>query len=199
MKIKPILSALLVLFGLAAAAAGTFLLARPWRAPEQVSASGDPPLSQPDLPSQSVNGITAWIESYYADANRLVFVVRVSGAEDDYFLGNISLKQADEEFADSCEVSRLSENVPVFSVNIVAVRPWVKVLLAPLRGRESPIGRGSLPRRGGVEAVGGPRPHEPAARRGFSGDAREGVRLLGDGGRPHRRCRARRLVEPLRG
>jgi hypothetical protein len=117
------LSALLVLFGLAAAAAGTFLLGRSWRALEQVSASGDPPFAPLNLPPQTVNGITAQIESYYADANRLSFVVHINGEADDYFLGNISFTEANVEISDGGGVSRLSSDTPIFAVDLVTASP----------------------------------------------------------------------------
>ncbi len=123
MKIKALLNPFLVLLGLAAAMAGAFFLGRPVPGSGQVSASGDPPLSHLDLPSQTVNGITAQIESCYADANRLVFVVRISGDGDVYSLDDISLKEAGGEMYDTSEVNLLYEDASVFSVDIVTASP----------------------------------------------------------------------------
>jgi hypothetical protein len=82
LKIKPFITPLFVLLGLAAATTGSFFLGRLFLNFEHVPASGTPPLSRLDLPTQTVNGITAKVESYYADASRLVFQVRITGGKE---------------------------------------------------------------------------------------------------------------------
>ena len=123
MKTKPFLSLLLIVIGLVAATTGTFFLGRLLPGSKPVSASGDPPLSHSDLPSQTVNGITARIQSYYVDASRLVFVVHIDGEGDGYSLGDISLKKAGEDIYSSDEVSLLSDDTSTFSVDIVTTHP----------------------------------------------------------------------------
>ena len=93
MKIKSLLTSLLIVIGLAAATMGAFFLLRLFPGFGRVPAPGLPPLSRLDSPSQTMNGITAHLESYYADASRLVFVVRVSSEKEGYFLDSISIKQ----------------------------------------------------------------------------------------------------------
>lgn len=97
MKTKPFLGVLLVLVGLAAATTGAFFLGRLFFNFEQVRTAGMPPLSPLDLPPQTINGFTAKLESYYADASRLVFVVRVNSAQAQVFIDSISLKEAHGE------------------------------------------------------------------------------------------------------
>ncbi|HCK67297.1 MAG TPA: hypothetical protein DHW49_13630 [Anaerolineae bacterium] len=50
-----------------------------------------PPLTQLDIPSQTINGITADIESYYADGLRLIFIVRLTGENNAYYWENLFL------------------------------------------------------------------------------------------------------------
>jgi len=81
MKNKSLWTSLLTLLTLIAATIGSYALARILPVPAPDSAIDLPPLSRLDLPSQTQNGITATLESYYADVNRLFFVIRVKGAE----------------------------------------------------------------------------------------------------------------------
>ena len=70
LRTKPCLPPLLVVLGLAAATTSAWM----------------PALSCLDLPSQTKNGFTAQLESYYADTSRLVFVVRINSDQQDYLL-----------------------------------------------------------------------------------------------------------------
>ena len=99
MKIKPFITTLFVLLGLAAATTGSFFLGRLFLDFEHVPASGIPPLSRLDLPSQTVNGITAKVESYYADASRLVFQVRITGGRG--FVDYVNLYDERGEFVNA--------------------------------------------------------------------------------------------------
>jgi WD40 repeat protein len=94
LKIKTLLTPLLVLAGLAAVATSSYFLGRLFLHFEQVPAPGLPPLSRLALPPQSMNGFTAQVESYYADASRLVFIVRVNSEKDEYLLDSASIKEA---------------------------------------------------------------------------------------------------------
>ena len=77
MKTKNWLPQLAILVGLLTLIGGGYALAR--RLP--ASAPGLPPLSKLDLASQTQNGVTASLDSYYADAMRLVFTVHLTGAD----------------------------------------------------------------------------------------------------------------------
>lgn len=94
MKTKTFLTPLLVIVGLVAATISTFFVGRLFPKFENSPTPGLPPLSRLDLPSQTMNGFTAELESYYADANRMVFVVRVNSEEKEYFLNSVSIKEA---------------------------------------------------------------------------------------------------------
>ena len=52
-----------------------------------------PPLSRLDIPPKTMDGITATVESYYADASRLIFTVRVVGADEVYYLDQVSINK----------------------------------------------------------------------------------------------------------
>jgi hypothetical protein len=97
LKTKPFLIPFFILIGLAAAGTSAFLLGRLFLDFEQVPGLGLPPLSPLSLPSQTMNGFTAQLESYYADASRLVFVVHVNSEKEDVFLDSISIKEAHGE------------------------------------------------------------------------------------------------------
>jgi hypothetical protein len=57
-----------------------------------------PPLASLDVPSQTADGFTVDIESYYADASRLVFELLITGGEEGFSLDGISLVTAENEF-----------------------------------------------------------------------------------------------------
>ncbi|MCQ3936931.1 MAG: hypothetical protein DPW18_07785 [Chloroflexi bacterium] len=60
-----------------------------------------PPLASLDVPSQTADGFTVDIESYYADASRLVFKLLVTGGEEGFSLDGISLVTAENEFVNA--------------------------------------------------------------------------------------------------
>ncbi len=97
MKTKNWLPQLVILAGLLALIGGGYALAR--LLPEALTAPGLPPLSRLHLPPQTQNGITASLDSYYADAMRLVFTVHLTGAE--VFPSEVSLTSADGAWANS--------------------------------------------------------------------------------------------------
>jgi WD40 repeat protein len=88
---------LLILAGLIVLTFGSHALAG--RLPEvwPASAAGLPPLSRLHLPAQTVEGISASVESYYADASRIVFKVRIKGKDQPHALENISLTNSKNE------------------------------------------------------------------------------------------------------
>ena len=54
--------------------------------------------SELDSPPQTANGITADLESYYADGLRLIFAVRITGNAESYFPDNITIKDNSNQF-----------------------------------------------------------------------------------------------------
>jgi hypothetical protein len=82
---------LLILAGLIALTFGSYALARGLPEVWSASAASLPPLVRVHLPAQTVEGITASVESYYADALRIVFRIRIEGKNTPYGIDNISL------------------------------------------------------------------------------------------------------------
>ena len=99
MKTKTFLTPLFVLIGLAAAGTSAFFLGRLFLDFEQAPTAWMPPLSRLDLPPQTVNGIKAQVESYYADASRLVFQVRITGGKG--FVDYVNLNDESGEFVNA--------------------------------------------------------------------------------------------------
>ncbi len=93
MKSKYPFMQFLILLALLVAVVGGYSLGRLFPGSAITSLPGIPPLARLDLPSQTVDGITAMVESYYADAARLVFTVRVAGESKVYFLDRISIRK----------------------------------------------------------------------------------------------------------
>jgi len=81
MKAKSLLTTILTLIALIAATGGGYALARLFPNPAPGSHPNLPSLSSLDLPPQTRNGLTATVESCYADASRLFFVIRIEGTE----------------------------------------------------------------------------------------------------------------------
>ncbi len=79
MKNKSLLTTILILIALAAATGGSYAFSRFFLDPILPVTPGLPSFSRLNLPPQTQNGITATLESYYADATRLDFRVRLSG------------------------------------------------------------------------------------------------------------------------
>lgn len=92
MKIKSLLTVILTLIALGAATGGGYALARLMPDIGSAASPNLPPLTRLDLPSQTQNGITVTLESYYADASRFVFKVKATNEEGDAFLDHFSLK-----------------------------------------------------------------------------------------------------------
>jgi hypothetical protein len=95
LKTKTFLTPFFVLLGLVATGTSAFFLGRLFFDFEQVQAPGMPPFSRLELPPQTMNGFTTQLESYYADASRLAFVVRVNSEQEEVFLNSISIKEKD--------------------------------------------------------------------------------------------------------
>ncbi len=92
MNRKSYLIAFLIVVGLVATTSITYALGRFFTDTTLPAAPGLPPLSKLDLLPQTQNGYTATVESYYADAARLVFKVNTTSEKGDVFLSNFSLK-----------------------------------------------------------------------------------------------------------
>ena len=97
MKIKSILSIIVILAGLAVVSAGAYFIGDWVQAGSVAGAYHLPPLSDPHLPAQTRNNITVNMEGAYADANRVVFALQVSGRGKDYTIDQASLKDAEGE------------------------------------------------------------------------------------------------------
>jgi Tol biopolymer transport system component len=78
MSRKPFLINLLVLASLILTVFGVYRLGRMLLPPVS---QGQPALSPLDMEPQTQNGITAELESYYADASRIIFQVRLTGLD----------------------------------------------------------------------------------------------------------------------
>ena len=69
---------------------------------------------------------TATIESYYADASRLVFTVRVEGESKPYFLDQISIrKNLNEEINAGYGVSPIRNDLAFFLIDFLVENPLV--------------------------------------------------------------------------
>jgi hypothetical protein len=126
LKPKTFFTTLLVLVGLAAAITSAFFLGRLFPNFEQAPISGIPPLSRLDLPSQTMNGFTAQLESYYADASRLVFMVRVNSEKEDVFLDSVSIKEANGEVINAGYGIRPYLQPSTFMIDLVTAQPFSK-------------------------------------------------------------------------
>lgn len=84
MKSKQSITTLIVLLLLFFSVMGGYLIGKRYIPSVSADSSNLPPLTKLDIPAQTVNGITAKLESYYADGLRLVFAVRITGEGDSY-------------------------------------------------------------------------------------------------------------------
>jgi len=97
MKIKSVLSIIVILAGLAVVSAGAYFIGAWVQAGSVAGAYHIPPLSDPHLPAQMRDDITVNMEGAYADANRVVFALQVGGRGKDYTIEQASLKDAEGE------------------------------------------------------------------------------------------------------
>lgn len=110
MKSKQITTQVIVLFILLLGAIGGYAVGKRYTPFVSASASGFPPVTQLDIPTQTVNGITAKVESYYADGLRFVFVVRLTGENNAYFWDNAYLTDNQNQFVNASYGLRPLEN-----------------------------------------------------------------------------------------
>ncbi|MBL8099061.1 MAG: hypothetical protein JNK81_07750 [Anaerolineales bacterium] len=83
-----------------------------------------PPLIELDLPPQTVNGITADLESYYADGLRLVFVVRLTGENNSYYWDSVSLTDNLNQFVNaSYGLGPVGNSLSLFSIDMAFETP----------------------------------------------------------------------------
>lgn len=118
MKTKPFFTSILTLALLTAATWGGYALGRFAPDPEPLSATVPiPPLTPLYLPAQTQNGITASLESYYADASRLYFVIHIEGVEG-LFLDSPSLHDSkDQEINTAYGVGNFDNDPSAFFVD----------------------------------------------------------------------------------
>ncbi|MBV6449516.1 MAG: hypothetical protein MHPDNHAH_00226 [Anaerolineales bacterium] len=122
MKTKPLFIVIFTLALLTSAIVGGYALGRVSHVPQPVSNPNLPPLSDLSLPSQTQNGITASIESYYADASRLVFVIRMDGEKGPYFLDLLSIKDpGGEEINSAYSIDFVGDDPSLFYADFAPV------------------------------------------------------------------------------
>jgi hypothetical protein len=134
MKAKNVLTSILILIGLAAATTGAYTFSHFFLSPSLPAGPGLPPLLSLDLPPQTQNGFTAILESYYADASRLVFRVRVAGGDGFLYLDRVSLKdERGEEINASMGVGPADESdLSLYQIELNPVTPLADRLKAKL-------------------------------------------------------------------
>ena len=122
MKTKPLFTTILTLVLLTTTIVGGYALGRVFSTPEPASTSYVPPLSSLNLPSQTQNGITATVESYYADASRLFFVIRVEGEKGPYVLDILSIKDSSgKEINSAYSMDRIGDDPSLFYADFAPV------------------------------------------------------------------------------
>ena len=132
MTTRSLFTRILILLGLMLSAAASYAFARLLPDPGPRPVSGQPPLARLDLPPQTVNGYTAAVESYYADAGRFLFQVRVTGKKTAY-LDRVSLKdQGGEEINASMGYGPAGAADP--SVSLIDFTPVVPLMDARFQG-----------------------------------------------------------------
>lgn len=94
MKYKNFFTQISILLLLIVASIGGYSLGKSAPKHENYDSSQNylPQLIELDSPPQTVNGITADLESYYADGLRLVFAVRITGNAELYFPDSVYIK-----------------------------------------------------------------------------------------------------------
>lgn len=103
MKPKNYLMPIFVILILLAGVLGGYSLGKSAPKNENYDSSQNylPPLIELESPSQTVNGITADLESYYADGLRLVFAVRITGESDMYSPNIVNIKDNSNQFVNA--------------------------------------------------------------------------------------------------
>lgn len=125
MKTKRLFTTILTLVVLAVATWGGYSLGRLLPMAKPHSPSYLPPLSTLDLPSQTEKGITATVESYYADVNRLFFVIQLDGAENPT-IDRLSIKNENNREINLGEGAFPSENDPSTFYADIPLSPTLK-------------------------------------------------------------------------
>lgn len=124
MKAKSPLTNILIALLLILAGIGGYNLSRlfPAPLPELAYPYPVPPLSRLLLAPQTQDGFTAKVESYYADASHLFFVIRVEGEGEPYFLDLLSIKDpSGMEINSAYSTDRFGDDSPLFFVDFVPV------------------------------------------------------------------------------
>lgn len=99
MKTKQLLSFFLTLLVVLGGLISGYLWGRASPKPATIYPSINlPPLIKLDSPPQTVNGITADVESYYADGLRLIFAVRITGSNDLYSPDVVTILDSSNQF-----------------------------------------------------------------------------------------------------
>ncbi len=122
MKTRPLFMTILTLALLTTATWGGYTLGLHFHTDaELVSNFPIPPLAPLYLPAQTQNGITASVESYYADANRLFFVIHIEGGKLP-FLDLLSLRDSENrEINTAYGVGNFDNDASTFFVDFTPV------------------------------------------------------------------------------
>lgn len=127
MKTKSFLSQMIVILILLLGSLGGYLWGRAAPQNESPTAYNDPPLpplTKLDLPSQTVDGITADIESYYADGLRLVLTIRLTGENNAYSWENVLLTDNLNQFINAgYGLSPLENDMSLFFIDMIFETP----------------------------------------------------------------------------
>ena len=108
----------MIIVALAAAAWGGYAAGN--LIPAYVLMPGLPPLTKADVPAQTQNEITVEVQSAYADALRVLFVVRTS-APQEYAIGGMNLKDTSGEIINaSTGFQPLADGSSLLEFNVVA-------------------------------------------------------------------------------
>ncbi len=124
MKYKNFVIQILVLLLLIIAAIGGYSFGKSAPQVQNSYPNYIPPLIELDAPPQTVNGMTAKLESYYADGLRFVFVIKVTGENNAYIWDNVSLADARNQFVNaSYSLSPMENDLSLFYVDMALETP----------------------------------------------------------------------------
>lgn len=109
MKLNQHVTQFIVLVVLIIGVIGGYSLGKSAPQVENSSQNSLPPLIELDLPPQTMNGITADLESYYADGLRLIFAIRFSGEGDLYLPDIVFIKDDSNQMVNASYSFHASE------------------------------------------------------------------------------------------
>lgn len=124
MKSNKLFVNLIVLFALLLSGVGGYVIGKKYTPTVSADSSNLPPLTKLDIPAQTVNGITAKLESYYADGLRLALVISLTGENNAYYWDIVSLTDNLNQFVNaSYELGLLGNSQSLFSIDMAFETP----------------------------------------------------------------------------